>query len=137
MKEYWPEEWSLLKEYVRQGRWPVAGSFVNVCDVNIPAPESLVRQILYGNAFFRREFATESADIMLPDCFGFGYALPSVAAHCGLKRFSTQKLTWGAARTLPFDIGLWVGSDGKGVVAALQGGDYTAFKEPGLDANKD
>lgn len=135
VKEYWPEEWRLLKDYVKQGRWAVAGSFVNACDVNIPAPESLVRQILYGNAFFRRELGTESADIMLPDCFGFGHALPSIAAHCGLKGFSTQKLSWGAARTLPFDIGFWQGPDGKGIVAALQAGTYGASNEPGLEAD--
>jgi alpha-mannosidase len=137
VKEYWPEEWRHLRECVRRGRWAVAGSFVNACDVNIPAPESLVRQILYGNAFFRRELGTESADIMLPDCFGFGYALPSVAAHCGLKGFSTQKLTWGAALTPPFDIGLWQGPDGKGIVAAIQAGNYAAFNEPGLEANQE
>ena len=40
-------------------------------DVNSPNAESIFRQILYGNSFFRREFGTASSEYMLPDCFGF------------------------------------------------------------------
>ena len=89
-KEYYPEEYGKLKEYVAQGRWHVCGNSVDAGDVNVPSPESLIRHILYGNGFFEREFGRTSCDIFLPDCFGFSYALPSVAAHCGLKWFSTQ-----------------------------------------------
>ncbi len=125
-KEYYPEDYARLKDYVAKGRWCVCGSFVDACDVNIPSPESLVRHILYGNGFFEREFGKRSADVFLPDCFGFGYALPSVAAHCGLVGFSTQKLTWGSSVGIPFEIGLWEGVDGSTVIAAVKPGDYVA-----------
>ena len=123
-KEYYPQEYAKMAQYIRQGRWHVIGSSVDACDVNIPSPESLTRQILYGNGFFKREFGQSSCDIFLPDCFGFGYALPSIAAHCGLKGFSTQKLTWGSAIGIPFDIGLWQGVDGATLIAALNPGEY-------------
>lgn len=84
-KEYWPEEWEQLKKYVAAGRWAPAGSAIDAGDVNIPSTESLIRQFLYGNGFFRKEFGKTSCDIFLPDCFGFGHALPTVAAHCGLR----------------------------------------------------
>ena len=58
----------------------------------MPSPESLMRQALYGKRFFRQEFGKVANDIYLPDCFGFGFALPSIAAHSGLSAFSTQKL---------------------------------------------
>ena len=45
-------------------------------------------------------------------------------AHCGLTGFSTQKLTWGSAVGVPFDIGVWHGVDGSEVVAALNPGAY-------------
>ncbi len=126
-KEYYPAWFATLTNYVAQGRWRVAGSAVDAGDVNIPSPESLMRHVLYGNGFWQREFGKTSADIFLPDCFGFGYALPSVAAHCGLKGFSSQKLSWGSAIPIPFqNIGKWVGPDGNSVVAALQPGGYTA-----------
>ena len=123
-REYYPQEYARLKDYVARGRWAVAGSFVDACDVNVPSPESLIRQVLYGNGFFRREFGRTSRDVFLPDCFGFGYALPAVAVHCGLKGFSTQKLTWGSSVGIPFDIGVWEGVDGSRIVAVLNPGDY-------------
>jgi alpha-mannosidase len=67
-----------------------------------------------------------SRDVYLPDCFGFGYALPSIAAHCGLKGFSTQKLGWGCIIDPPFSVGRWEGPDGKSIVAAIDPGSYTS-----------
>ena len=126
-KEYYPADYARLKGYVAKGRWAVAGSFVDACDVNIPSPESLIRQVLFGNGYFRREFGKTSRDVFLPDCFGFGYALPSIAAHCGVKGFSSQKLTWGCWTNIPFsNIGRWIGPDGASVVAVLQPGAYNS-----------
>ncbi len=126
LREYYPEEWAKLKKYVDSGQWRVAGSWVDAVDVNIPSFESLVRHNLYGNGFYKQQFGKTSRDIFLPDCFGFGYALPSIAAHCGLKSFSTQKLVWGSSVGIPFDIGLWQGVDGSKIIAGLNAGDYTA-----------
>ncbi len=125
LKEYYPDEYRKLKPFVDNGQWRVAGSWVDPVDVNMPSFESLVRHTLYGNGFFQQEFGKMSRDVLLPDCFGFGYALPSIAAHCGLVSFSTQKLTWGSAVGVPFDIGIWEGVDGSTLVAALNPGSYT------------
>ena len=124
MKEYYPEKYEKVKKYIAQGRWFVGGSSVDECDANIPSPESVIRQVLYGNGYFRSEFNKESVDFLLPDCFGFQAHLPSVLAHAGLKGFSTQKLSWGSAAGIPFNIGNWIGPDGKGVVAALNATNY-------------
>ena len=126
VKEYYPADWERLKGYVRAGRWKVAGSWVDAVDPNVPSPESLIRQALYGNGFFRRELGVTSRDVYLPDCFGFGFALPSIAAHSGLVAFSTQKLTWGSSIRIPFDVGLWEGVDGSTLIAALNPGDYAS-----------
>jgi len=123
-KEYHPEAWPTVQKYVADGRWKLAGSWVNAVDVNVPAPESLMRQALYGKRFFRQEFGQVSQDVYLPDCFGFGFALPSIATHSGLSQFSTQKLTWGSSYGIPFPLGRWKGSDGNAVMAALNPGDY-------------
>lgn len=79
MEEYYPEEFEKLKEHVAQGRWNVTGSAYENGDVNIPSPEALFRNILYGNSYFDKTFGKRSTDIFLPDCFGFGWALPSIA----------------------------------------------------------
>ena len=129
IKEYYPEEYEKLRQYVKDGRWHPCGACYENGDVNIPSPEALIRNILYGNGFFEKEFGVKSNDIFLPDCFGFGKALPTVAAHSGLTGFSTGKLFWGCSVDVPFDIGKWVGIDGNGVWAALMPFSYTtAFK---------
>src|SRR6266478_2288726 len=125
-KEYHPEAWPTVQKYVAEGRWRLAGSWINAVDTNIPSPESLMRQALYGKWFFRHQFEKVSQDVYLPDCFGFGFALPSIATHCGLSAFSTQKLTWGSSYGIPFPIGRWKGVDGSTVVAALNPGDYVS-----------
>ena len=125
MKEYYPTEYNKVKQYVAEDRWFVAGGSIDASDVNVPSSESQIRNILLGQKFFKDEFNKKSNDIFLPDCFGFGYTLPTIAAHCGLKGFSTQKLTWGSAYGIPFDIGLWQGVDGSRIFAAFNAGNYT------------
>ncbi len=139
MREYYPADFQKLKQYVALGRWFPAGSSMEESDVNSPSAESIFRQILYGNEFFRREFHKASAEYMLPDCFGFPASLPSILAHSGIKGFSTQKLTWGSSapaggpdspertpRGTPFNVGVWEGPDGKSVLAGFNPGDYSA-----------
>src|ERR1035437_4723753 len=133
MKEYYPELYKRVKDYIAQGRWYVSGSSVDEGEVNISSSESVLRQVLYGNLFFRREFNKESIDYMLPDCFGFVATMPSVWSHAGLLGFSTQKLTWRSTNGVPFNVGLWEGPDGKTIIAALNATDYTGRVVPRLD----
>ena len=137
MQEYYPERFDRLKGYVAQGRWFPAGSSMEEGDVNAPNAEAIIRQVLYGNEWFRKNFGVASEEYMLPDCFGFPSSLPSILAHAGVKGFSTQKLTWGSSADrggpesleetpegTPFNVGVWVGPDGKSVIAALNPGAY-------------
>jgi alpha-mannosidase len=145
MKEYYPADFARLKKYVDEGRWFPAGSSMEEGDVNTPSAETIIRQILYGNNWFRKEFGKASAEYMLPDCFGFPASLPTVLAHSGVKGFSTQKLVWGSSapgggpesreRTpegTPFNVGVWVGPDGESVLAGLNPGDYSGGIETDL-----
>ncbi|MCK9627065.1 MAG: glycosyl hydrolase-related protein [Bacteroidales bacterium] len=140
MKEYYPFQYEKVKEYIKQGRWHISGASWDATDPNMPSPESFFRNILLGQLFYKDEFGVKSTDIFLPDCFGFGYTLPTVAAHCGLIGFSTQKLQWRANpfygnAKVPFTIGLWQGIDGSRIAAALDARNYTAkYKD---DVSKD
>jgi alpha-mannosidase len=137
MKEYFPADFARLKKYVDEGRWFPAGSSMEEGDVNAPSAEAIIRQILYGNNWFRKELGTASAEYMLPDCFGFPASLPTILAHSGVKGFSTQKLVWGSSAPgggpqslektpegTPFNVGVWVGPDGESVLAGLNPGSY-------------
>jgi len=124
MREYYPEKYKELKEWIAAGRWYPSGSSWVENDVNVPSTEAVIRQLLMGTQYFKNEFGKESREFMLPDCFGFPYSLPSVLNHCGIRGFSTQKLTWESAHGIPFNVGRWIGPDGESVIAALNAGDY-------------
>jgi len=145
MKEYFPADFARLKKYVDEGRWFPAGSSMEEGDVNAPSAESIIRQILYGNNWFRKELGRASAEYMLPDCFGFPSSLPTILAHAGVKGFSTQKLVWGSSAPgggpeslektpegTPFNLGVWVGPDGESVLAGLNPGAYDGGIETDL-----
>ncbi len=138
MKEYFPADFAKVKKYVDQGRWFPAGSSMEEGDVNAPSAEAIIRQILYGNEWFRKEFGKASMEYMLPDCFGFPSSLPTILAHSGVKGFSTQKLSWGSSAPgggresleqtpegTPFNVGIWVGPDGESVLAGVNPGSYS------------
>ena len=108
--------------------------------------QSFIRNILQGQELYKREFGVRSTDIFLPDCFGFGYTLPSLAAHCGLIGFSTQKLSWRKHdffpdapyhKKNPFSWGVWYGIDGQSLMAAFDTGGYTAELPADAGYNKD
>jgi alpha-mannosidase len=144
MKEYYPADYAKMKTYVAKGQWFPTGSSMEEGDVNLPSAESIVRQVLYGNTYFRNEFGKASFEYMLPDCFGFPASLPTILAHSGVKGFSTQKLNaqWQPAplvggpnspeqtpEGIPFNVGVWTGPDGESVIAALNPGNYTGTIE--------
>lgn len=136
IKEYYPTAYAALREWVNQGRWFPAGNQWEECDVLVPSSESIIRQVLMGGRYFKDEFGTRSQEFMLPDSFGFPASLPSLLAHTGLRGFSTQKLTWRSAVGIPFHIGKWQGVDGRGVIAALDAGNYGAVHRDPLHTSK-
>lgn len=142
MKEYYPEQYEEMKQFIKEGRWHIAGSSWEASDVLVPSVESSIRNIMLGQTYYRQEFGKEGTDIFLPDCFGFGWTLPTIAAHCGLIGFSSQKLDWrnhpfyGNSKH-PFTIGLWKGVDGKQIMLA-HGYDYgRRWNNEDLSENKD
>lgn len=137
MREYYPDRYEELKTWIAAGRWHPSGSSWVENDVLIPSTESIVRQILMGTQYFKHEFDQVSLEYMIPDCFGFSWALPSVLHHCGIRGFSTQKLTWESANGIPFNVGRWIGPDGESVIAALNAGNYAAAHEHVYSTHKE
>lgn len=143
MKEYYPTEYEEVKKYIAQGRWHLAGTSWDANETVIVSPESWLRNALLGQTFYRTEYGQESTDVMLPDCFGFSYTLPTLAAHCGLIGFSSQKLGWrnndfyeGALRRYPFSVGLWQGIDGSRIMMAHGYGYGQRYADSDLSENR-
>jgi len=135
-KEYYPDKYEQLKTYVANGKWHIAGGTLDANDIIVPSPESQFRNILIGQTFYKKEFGKKSNDIFLPDCFGFGYTLPTIMKHAGLIGFTTQKLSWGGIVT-PFKFGTWQGVDGSKVLAAASAGDYGHKYDEDLSNNSE
>ncbi|GAB1415375.1 glycoside hydrolase family 38 C-terminal domain-containing protein [Paludibacter sp.] len=139
-KEYYPALYERLKGYVNSGRWHISGTSVDANDVMVPSAESIIRNFLLGHKFFKKEFNVDGGnDVMLPDCFGFPHTLPTLAAHCGIVGFHSQKLSWGSAynyNDLPH-YGLWRGVDGSEIFAVHKPGAYVNQYKENLAYNGD
>jgi alpha-mannosidase len=112
MKRHYPTIFEGIKAAVRRGQWEVVGSMWIEADCNLASGESLVRQILYGRAFFREEFGIETDDLWLPDVFGYCAALPQILEKAGIRYFLTQKISWNKFNKFPHHTFLWEGIDG-------------------------
>lgn len=139
MKEYYPSQYARMKDYIKSNRWHVSGMSVDANDVMVSSAESILHSMLYANKFYKQEFGVRGGyDIMLPDCFGFSYALPSLARHAGIKGFHTAKLGWGSAaydQLPPF--GIWQGVDGSQIYAVYKPGAYDTHEEFNKDMTMD
>jgi len=99
IKEYYPADFLSLSNYIRQGRWHVAGSMITPSDVNIPSPRpsSATR---FTPIIIGPRLLAEARGPAVADAFGFGYALPTIAAHCGVKGFSSMRAGPGTGISL-------------------------------------
>jgi len=118
-RKHYPALLEKIRRQVAAGRWKPAGAMWVEPDCNLTSGESLVRQILLGKEFFRREFEIEVSEAWLPDSFGFSAALPQILKQSGIDYFLTQKLNWGAPVEFPYDSFWWEGIDGSRVLGHM------------------
>lgn len=105
-----------IRTRVAEGRWEPEGSMFVEADCNIASGEALVRQILVGKRYFRREFGVDNKILWLPDVFGYSAALPQIMKKSGIDYFMTTKISWNEMNKLPYDTFEWIGIDGTAVL---------------------
>ena len=116
MKQQYPDLYSQLKQRVHSGQLVLAGGVWVEPDCNIPSGESLVRQFLYGQRFYRQEFGISCTEFWNPDVFGYSAALPQIIRGAGGRYFLTQKLSWNQFNKPASHTFLWEGLDGSQVL---------------------
>lgn len=131
MKESEPKLYSELKELARKGNLePVGGGWVEN-DTNLPGEESLVRQMLYGQKFWREEFGAYVRTCWLPDAFGYCGALPQIMKLSGQDNFMTIKISWSNRTVFPYNTFRWAGIDGSEVTVHMPPeGNYNSLAGP-------
>lgn len=132
LSEVDPEMYSEIKRLVVEGRWELEGAMWLEADCNLISGESMVRQILHGKRFLRKEFGINSKVLWLPDVFGYSAAMPQILKKSGITHFVTSKISWNDTNTMPYDTFLWQGIDGTEIITDFitaqdykRGGEFT------------
>ena len=89
-------------------------------DCNLPSAESLTRQFMYGQHYFRRTFGKICSNCWLPDVFGNSAILPQILTRSGIRYFVSNKMsTWNDTNRFPHNSFIWRGLDGSEVYACV------------------
>ncbi len=132
MEEKYPELFKEIEQRVKEGRWEIVGGMWVEPDLNMPAGESLTRQILIGKRYFRKKFGLDTRIGWNPDSFGYNAQLPQIYKKSGMDYFVTQKLLWAHEfNTFPYKLFWWEAPDGSRLLTYFPH-DYAG----GIDAEK-
>ncbi len=113
IEEKYPAMFHEIEQRVKEGRWEVVGGMWVEPDLNMPAGESLVRQILVGKRYFKNKFGVDIKIGWNPDSFGYNWQLPQIYKKSGMDFFVTQKLIWAHEfTTFPYRLFWWESPDG-------------------------
>ena len=113
IEEKYPAMFHEIEQRVKEGRWEVVGGMWVEPDLNMPAGESLVRQILVGKRYFQQKFGVDIKIGWNPDSFGYNWQLPQIYKKSGMDYFVTQKLIWAHEFTyFPYKMFWWEAPDG-------------------------
>jgi len=132
MQEKYPDLFHQIEQRVKEGRWEIIGGMWVEPDLNMPAGESLVRQILVGKRYFQKNFGVDVKIGWNPDSFGYNWQLPQIYKKSGMDYFVTQKLLWAHEYTVfPYKLFWWQSPDGSRLLTYFPH-DYAG----GIDADK-
>lgn len=112
VKSDYPSLFKEIQKFVAKDRFLYTGGTWVEMDGNIPSGEAFVRQFLYGQRFFKKEFGSICDVFWLPDTFGYSAQLPQIINQSGIKKFLTQKLSWSLINKFPHNSFVWQGIDG-------------------------
>jgi len=116
MEQKYPSLHEQILNRVKDGRWEMVGGMWVEPDLNMPAGESLVRQLLIGKRYFKENFGVDVRIGWNPDSFGYNWQLPQIYKKSGIDYFVTQKMAWNDTNQLPMKIFWWQSPDGSRVL---------------------
>ncbi len=131
LEKYYPELFEELRVKVKTGQFEPVGAMYVEPDCNIPAAESLIRQFLYGQHYFRRAFGKTVDNAWLPDVFGNSWIMPQILRKCCVDYFVSNKMsTWNDTNRFPHNNFIWKGIDGSTVYACVPPTHFITWNMP-------
>lgn len=132
VEKYYPEIFEELKQRIAEGRFEPVGAMYVEPDCNVPSCESLIRQCLYGQSYFREKFGLTVNNCWLPDVFGNSWILPQILKKSGVDYFVSNKMsTWNDTNRFPHNNFIWRGIDGTEVYACVPPTHFISWNMPG------
>ncbi len=123
LEENEPEMFEEIRARIQEGRWHIVGGWWLQPDCNIPSGESLVRQALYGQRYFREKFGVTATVGYNVDTFGHAGTLPQLLAKAGLRAYIFFR-PGPHEKQLPEAMFWWEAPDGSRVLAYRPPGHY-------------
>ncbi|MBQ8161321.1 MAG: alpha-mannosidase [Clostridia bacterium] len=131
LEKYYPELFAELREKVARGQFEPVGAMYVEPDCNIPCAESLTRQLLYGQHYFRKAFGKTIDNAWLPDVFGNSWIMPQILKKSGVNYFVSNKMsTWNDTNRFPHNNFIWRGIDGSEVYACVPPTHFITWNMP-------
>ena len=126
-----PGTFEEIRGLAAAGRWNIVNGWWEQPDCNIPCGESLVRQGLYGQLYFKEKFGRTAKVGYNVDTFGHCWTLPQILKKCGLDYYVFHRPGYNE-KTLPADLFLWTAPDDSQVLACRIEG-YATGNAEGLE----
>lgn len=131
LEKYYPDVFEELKEKIEKGQFEPVGAMYVEPDCNIPSAESLIRQCLYGQHYFREKFGKTINNCWLPDVFGNSWILPQILKKSDVDYFVSNKMsTWNDTNRFPHNNFIWKGLDGSEVYACVPPTHFITWNMP-------
>jgi alpha-mannosidase len=118
-----PRLFAIIKQRVAEHRMEVINGWIVEPDCNLPSTESLARQSLYGQRYFRDQVGATAIVGANPDSFGHTAGLPQLLKKAGMNYYCFMRPNEHEMPGVPL-VFWWESPDGSRVLAGRIYDDY-------------
>ncbi|MBE5781815.1 MAG: alpha-mannosidase [Clostridiales bacterium] len=123
-----PAMFEQIKARVKEGRWAVVGGMWIQPDMNVPSGESLARQLLYSQRYFKEKLGITVNTGYNVDTFGHNAMTPQLLQKAGIENYVWMRPSIQENPDIPQGPMIWEAPDGSHVTAFRIAGGYGCIK---------